>query len=51
MNKKPEGNYKRHTLGAQLYIPKTEEDLKAERAAQELESRKARDKQNETKQM
>lgn len=31
---------KRHTLGAKFYKPKTEEELKAEIAAQELENRK-----------
>lgn len=31
---------KRHTLGAKFYKPKTEDELKAEIAAQELESRK-----------
>ena len=31
---------KRHTLGAHFYKPKTEEELKAEIAAQELANRK-----------
>ena len=31
---------KRHTLGAKFYKPKTEEELKAEIAAQELANRK-----------
>lgn len=51
MNKKPEANYKRHVLGARPHIMQTEEDLKAERAAQELASRKQKEKQHETKQV
>lgn len=31
---------KRHTLGVEFYKPKTEEELKAEIAAQELANRK-----------
>lgn len=49
MSKEQAPQYKRHMLGAQLYKPKTEDELKAERANQELESRKQMEKRNETK--